>query len=268
MSSLLLHSLRLSITNAITRPAVFTNSLAPTSSSRTPHVRASYASKATKHRQKGGGGGGGIGSRKNCHVSDDAGTESESPSPSSHSQQQQQQQTGGGGGASKKRAPIATAALTPGSQQALTDPTAREEYVRADAKMVASVEWFRREVARLEARASGRVTPRLLAPVRVSPSASPSTSGSESGSGSGSGVQKARLEEVATVGVRDGSTLIVTVFDPQVRAFWGRGGGCRARVSTRPMSSTTPHRSLSRTTGCPLITDRADTCFSVEFEAR
>ena len=119
--------------------------------------------------------------------------------------------------------------------------------------MAASLEWFRREVALLEARASGRVTPRLLAPVRVSLSVTPSALGA--GAGSGPGAQKVRLEEVATVGVRDGSTLIVTVFDPQVRA-------CRVvvrAVSIRPVSS--PHR-------CPLVADWADACFPVEFEAR
>lgn len=218
MLSLLRHSLRLSITQTITsRPVAFATSSAPTTTSAL-HVRA-YASKA-KHRQKGGGGGGG---RKNNSIPDAADAESESPSSQT-----------GGGGSSKKRAPIATASLTPSSQQTLTDPAAREEYARADAKMLTSVEWFRREVALLEARTSGRVTPRLLAPVRVSLSVAPSASGS--GSGSGSGAQKARLEEVATVGVRDGSTLIVTVFEPQVSVLLVV---VRA-VSTRPMFSPTP----------------------------
>ena len=111
-----------------------------------------------------------------------------------------------GSPAASKRAPIATASLTPGSQQTLAHPAARDELARADAKMAASVEWLRREVAQLEARASGRVTPQLLAPVRVSV-------------GPSSGAKKARLEELATVGVRDGSSLIVTVFDPQVSYF-------------------------------------------------
>jgi len=122
-----------------------------------------------------------------------------------------------------KRAPVSTASLTPGSQQALTDPAARDECARADARMATCVEWFRREVARLEARASGRVTPRLLDPVRVSGvaplSASLASSSSSSSSGQGAGAKKVQLEEVATVGVRDGSTLIVTVFDPQV-SLW------------------------------------------------
>lgn len=58
----------------------------------------------------------------------------------------------------------------------------------------------------METRASGRVTPQLLAPVRVK-------YGGESADG-------VRLEEVATVGVRDGSTLIVTVFETDVSVLF------------------------------------------------
>ncbi|KAI0264730.1 ribosome recycling factor-domain-containing protein [Gloeopeniophorella convolvens] len=99
-----------------------------------------------------------------------------------------------------KRAPVATASLTPGSQRGLADPAAREEHARAAARMAASVEWFQREVAQREARASGRVTPQLLAPVRVTLPG---------------GGAPARLEDVATVGVREGTTLVVTVFEPE-----------------------------------------------------
>ncbi len=62
--------------------------------------------------------------------------------------------------------------------------------------MKASVEWPRRDCADTSARAAGRVTPALLANVRV---------------------KEQKLEEVATVGVRDGSMLVVTVFDEEVR---------------------------------------------------
>jgi ribosome recycling factor len=199
MSSLLRHSLRLPITRAIiSRPTALTTSSSTPPPPR-PTLTRAYASKKkskTKQQQK-------AGDSRNT-TADDA--ESEFPlSPGS------------------KRAPVSTASLTPGSQQALTDPAARDECARADAKMAACVEWFRREVARLESRASGRVTPQLLDPVRVSgvapPSASASASASSSDSGHGAGAKKVRLEEVATVGVRDGSTLIVTVFDPQV-SLW------------------------------------------------
>ncbi|KAH9174698.1 ribosome recycling factor [Lactarius sanguifluus] len=105
-----------------------------------------------------------------------------------------------------KRGPITTASLTPGSQQVLSDPAEREEHARASATMASSVEWFRREVAQLETRASGRVTPQLLDPVRVSLSPATHEDGETS---------KVRLEELATVGVRDGSSLVVTVFEPQ-----------------------------------------------------
>ncbi|KAG2122920.1 ribosome recycling factor-domain-containing protein [Suillus clintonianus] len=92
-----------------------------------------------------------------------------------------------------------TADLVPGSKQALTSEAARLEYGKSDAKMSAAVEWYRKEVAGLETRASGRVTPALLSPVRIELP--------------GKGKELVKLEEVATVGVRDGSTLIITVFE-------------------------------------------------------
>lgn len=106
--------------------------------------------------------------------------------------------------ASKAKATKSTATLVPGSQKRLTDEFAIEEYEKADKKMQAAVEWYRKELAGLEMRASGRVTPALLAPVRVT---LPDSEG-----------QTLRLEEVATVGVREGSTLLVTVFDENVSA--------------------------------------------------
>ncbi|KAG1719795.1 hypothetical protein EDB19DRAFT_1930672 [Suillus lakei] len=60
-----------------------------------------------------------------------------------------------------------TADLVPGSKQALTSEAARLEYGKSEAKMGAAVEWYRKEVAALETRASGRVTPALLSPVRI-----------------------------------------------------------------------------------------------------
>jgi hypothetical protein len=192
MSSLLRrHSLRLRVrlhlsiaqTQTITRPTPLPSLLATTTTATTP--RRAYASnKKAKHGQKG--------NTTNTH-------ETESTPHTHH--------------ASSKRAPIATTSLTPGSQQTLTDPTAREEFARADAKMASRVEWLRREVSQLEARASGRVTPQLLAPVRVSVS---SVGHSAAASASSDAKKGAKLEELATVGVRDGTTLIVTVFDPQV----------------------------------------------------
>lgn len=103
-----------------------------------------------------------------------------------------------------KKTKVSANDIIPGSQQAISDPTQAAEYEKCSSKMSTAVQWFRREVAQMETRASGRVTPQLLAPVRVK-------YGDESGDG-------VRLEEVATVGVRDGSTLIVTVFETDVSA--------------------------------------------------
>jgi ribosome recycling factor len=173
MASLLRHhTLRLSIAQTISRPSPLTSLL---TTATTP--RRAYASKKAKTKTKHSG------------------------ADETESQQQP----------ASKRAPIATTFLTPGSQRGLTNPSARDEFERADAKMASCVEWLRREVAQLEARASGRVTPQLLAPVRVSVPVVASESAAAA-----SGAKKARLEELATVGVRDGSSLIVTVFDPPV----------------------------------------------------
>ncbi|KIK91293.1 hypothetical protein PAXRUDRAFT_35002 [Paxillus rubicundulus Ve08.2h10] len=100
--------------------------------------------------------------------------------------------------ASKSKAK-STVSFVPGSQQLLVSEEARVEYSKAESKMAAAVEWYRKEVAAFETRASGRITPALLAPVRVE--------------GYGKGSETVKLEEVATVGIKDGSLLIVTVFD-------------------------------------------------------
>ncbi|KAF7289128.1 Protein kinase domain-containing protein [Mycena chlorophos] len=97
-----------------------------------------------------------------------------------------------------RRGPKSTAEFVPGSRQPITDEAARAEYKQADDKMTAAVEWFRKECAAVETRATGRVTPAVLDPVRVNMDG-----------------REVRLTEVATVGVRDGSVLIVTVFDDQ-----------------------------------------------------
>lgn len=77
--------------------------------------------------------------------------------------------------------------------------------------MVVAVEWYRKEVAKMETRVSGRVTPEILAPVSVKIP--------------GRGANGVRIEEVATVGVKDGSVLVVTVFEDSVSDFdlsWSR----------------------------------------------
>ena len=196
MSLLLRHRLRLFATPVTSRQPLLT-AVAVTVLRLQQQQQRPYASKKAKHKQQNHGQGS---NNKNNNLDVDA------------------EQLVGIGSASK-RAPIATASLTPGSQQAVANPAAREELARAEAKMAASVEWLRREVAQLEARAGGRVTPRLLAPVRVAvvPSAG-DRRGREDVTVSAM-TNKVRLEELATVGVRDGSSLIVTVFDPQVSFF-------------------------------------------------
>ncbi|GBE87548.1 ribosome recycling factor domain-containing protein [Sparassis latifolia] len=91
---------------------------------------------------------------------------------------------------------VTTDDLIPGSQL----KAAGEEYTKAEERMKAILEKYRKDVVALEMRASGRVTPAVLAPVRVLLK----------------GAEKAvRLEEIATVGVREGTMLIVTVFEEQ-----------------------------------------------------
>lgn len=111
-----------------------------------------------------------------------------------------------------------TADLVPGSKQALTSEVSRLEYGKSEAKMSAAVEWYRKEVAGLETRASGRVTPALLSPVRVELP--------------GRGKDLVKLEELATIGVRDGSTLIITVFEEHVSTSLWLGSGIFAHWCT------------------------------------
>jgi ribosome recycling factor len=96
----------------------------------------------------------------------------------------------------------ATSTIVPGSKQPITDAAAQQEYDKAETAMKTSVDWFRKECAASETRAAGRVTPALLAPVRVKLPDNPKTM---------------KLEELATVGVREGSTLLITLFDEHVR---------------------------------------------------
>lgn len=95
-----------------------------------------------------------------------------------------------------------TAAFIPGSKQPITNEAAREEYAKTEEAMSVAVDWFRKDCAALEARALGRVTPALLSPVRVKVPDVP---------------KSLQLEELATVGVREGTTLLITLFDEHVR---------------------------------------------------
>lgn len=96
-----------------------------------------------------------------------------------------------------------TSGLIPTSKRALKDETAQAEYDKAAAKMESAVDWLKKEVAGVKARGLGHVTPAILNPVRVVLPEDP---------------RDYRLEEVATVGIRDGSSLIVTLYEDKVRA--------------------------------------------------
>ena len=103
--------------------------------------------------------------------------------------------------ASKNKAK-STATFIPGSKQPITNEAAREEYAKAEEAMRVAVDWFRKECAASEARALRRVTPALLSPVRVKVPGNP---------------KNLQLEELATIGVREGTTLLITLFDEHVR---------------------------------------------------
>lgn len=96
-----------------------------------------------------------------------------------------------------------TDTLVPGSQRVFVDEAAIQTYTNASTKMNAAVDWLRKEVSKLESRASGRVTPALLSPVKVNLANG----------------QSVGLQEVSTVGVRDGSSLLVTLFDESVSSI-------------------------------------------------
>ncbi|KAG8902247.1 hypothetical protein FRB99_004705 [Tulasnella sp. 403] len=99
-----------------------------------------------------------------------------------------------------KGKPISTADLIPASQSKVA-PEARVECDKTDKKMTSCVDWYRKEMALLENRALGRVMPSILDPVRIE------LPGDEGVNG------PVKLTDVATVGVKEGTILVVTVFD-------------------------------------------------------
>lgn len=97
---------------------------------------------------------------------------------------------------------VKTDKIVPHSKQPITDEAAQQEYEKAETAMKTAVDWFRKECAASETRAAGRVTPAMLSPVRVKLPDNP---------------KPLKLEELATVGVREGSTLLITLFYEDVR---------------------------------------------------
>jgi len=89
--------------------------------------------------------------------------------------------------------------IVPTSQNAHGDEF-QEEKRNLDEKMAASVRWFKAQAILTETRTSGRATPTMLDSVRVGlPDMPPQ-----------------KLVEVATVGVKDLSTLLVTAYEAEV----------------------------------------------------
>ena len=100
------------------------------------------------------------------------------------------------------------------NDESLTPPTStrhRDAPIEGDAfkallkltgeKMAGSVAYYEKQIAVLESRASGRVMPSLLEGVKV-----PSVQGDV----------RYKLRDVASIGVKEGTTLLVTVFEPSV----------------------------------------------------
>ncbi|KAG8896439.1 hypothetical protein FRC01_011815 [Tulasnella sp. 417] len=103
----------------------------------------------------------------------------------------------GGGGKKGKKKGFSAADLTPASQSKVS-PEAKGEVDKASKKMISTVEWYRKEMSLLTNRALGRVTPAILDSVRVHLPDSD---------------VPLKLNEVATVGVKEGTVLVVTAFD-------------------------------------------------------
>ncbi|KAG8978236.1 hypothetical protein FRB90_008541 [Tulasnella sp. 427] len=76
--------------------------------------------------------------------------------------------------------------------------TAKSEVEKASKKMTSTVEWYRKEMSLLTNQALGRVTPAILDSVKVQ---IPDVE------------VPMKLSEVATVGVKEGTVLVVTAFD-------------------------------------------------------
>jgi ribosome recycling factor len=109
----------------------------------------------------------------------------------------------------------------------ITDPTLRfvpsssmphgaaydTEEKRADEKMVASVRWLKETARGVEVRSSGRVVPDVLDAVKVRIKLDEE--------GESDDEMEVGLKEVASVGVKNGNVLVVTVFEEQVSMSLG-----------------------------------------------
>lgn len=93
----------------------------------------------------------------------------------------------------------------PASERTFLDEAIQSEYDKTSERMTSTVEWFRKEVAATIARGTGHVSTSILDGVRVLWKAEVHENEREM-----------RLNEVATVGVRDGNCILVTLHDDEV----------------------------------------------------
>ncbi|TBU43451.1 ribosome recycling factor [Dichomitus squalens] len=124
---------------------------------------------------------------------------------------------------------VSTDDLVPASQRIASSA----DYKNTESKMQGVLEWYRKEVAALETRATGRVTPAVLSPVRVKLPGATDARG-------------VRLEEVATVGVKDGTTLLVTVFEEHTLKY------VEQAIYDAKLPSITPQKVDTRTIKIPI----------------
>jgi ribosome recycling factor len=82
----------------------------------------------------------------------------------------------------------------------ILNPPEQVIFNATEVRMKKILENFRKDAKDMEFRTSGKVTSDLLSPVRI-----PMEDG-----------KLVKLEDVATVGVRDGTALVITVFDDTV----------------------------------------------------
>ena len=84
-----------------------------------------------------------------------------------------------------------------------------QEEKHADQKMNASIRWLKEQAKHVEVRCSGRVVPDVLDGVKVSVPVDPENKSE--------GHMEVGLKDIATVGVKNGTILVVTVFEEHVR---------------------------------------------------
>ncbi|KAG8824659.1 hypothetical protein FRC18_010476 [Serendipita sp. 400] len=80
-----------------------------------------------------------------------------------------------------------------------------KEEKAADERMQSSIRWFREQARNVETRSSGRVVPDILDGIKVTIAMDPENKSA--------GNMEVGLKDIATVGVKHGNTLVVSVFE-------------------------------------------------------